>query len=140
MADETTNPVTHHEKSDVPVRTLLWFVVIFLVFAAITHVILYGMYKLYVHQFNQEPPPPRTAMRVPAAVPETPRLQPFPEKGTLPIATTPVIDMVKMHADEQQALDNPGWLDKGKGRVRIPIARAKELVVQRGMAVNGGGQ
>jgi len=37
-----------------------------------------------------------------------------------------------MHANEEEALKNPGWVDKQKGIMRIPIERAKQLVVQRG--------
>ena len=31
--DDLFNPETHHEHSDVPVRPLFWFIVIFIVFA-----------------------------------------------------------------------------------------------------------
>jgi len=137
---ETSNPETHHEKSDVPVRALLWFVVIFIVFAVVVHVLLYGMFKLYVWKFGSEPHPARTAMTMPADanVPQTPRLQPFPSKDVKgeplePTAATPVVDMVEMRQQEQRALDNPGWVDKEHGRVRIPIDTAKQLVLQRGM-------
>jgi hypothetical protein len=40
--------------------------------------------------------------------------------------------MEEMRAAENDALNNPGWVDKQKGIVRIPIERAKQLVVQRG--------
>ena len=76
--------------------------------------------------------PARTAIKAPAQMPQAPRLQPFQQKDTPPYASTPAIDMVEMHASEDEALKNPGWIDKQKGIVRIPIERAKQLVVQRG--------
>jgi hypothetical protein len=36
-----------------------------------------------------------------------------------------------MRAYEEQALNNPGWVDKQKGIVRLPINVAKQLAVQR---------
>lgn len=137
---ESVNKETHHEKSDVSVRALLWFVVIFIAFAIVTHVVLYGLYQGLRWEFRNEAHPPRTAMRLPpdAAIPQTPRLQPFKAKDAqgndmAPNASTPVVDMAEMHAQEQEALDKPGWIDQQKGKVRIPIDRAKQLVLERGL-------
>jgi len=131
------NPETHHETSDVDVRGILWFVVIFVVFAIVTHVFLYFLYSGFQKHFRGDIQPKRTAISVPAQMPQTPRLQPFPQKDQRgsaipPYASTPVVDMDELRASEDAALKNPGWVDKQKGIVRIPIDRAKEIVVQRG--------
>ena len=131
------NPETHHETSDVDVRAILWFVVIFLAFAVVTHLLLYFLYHAFVKEFRGDVQPARTAIKAPAQLPQTPRLQPFPQKDQngnpiSPNASTPVVDMDEMRASEDEALKNPGWVDKQKGIVRIPIERAKQLVVQRG--------
>jgi len=131
------NPETHHESSDVNVRGILWFVVIFVAFAIVTHIFLYFLYAGFQKHFRNDIQPKRTAISVPAALPQTPRLQPFPQqdqRGSAipPYASTPVVDMEEMRASEETALKNPGWADKQKGIVRIPIDRAKEIVVQRG--------
>jgi len=131
------NAETHHETSDVDVRGILWFVVIFLAFAVVTHVLLYFLFRYFTHEFRNDVQPKRTAITTPAQMPQTPRLQPFPQKDQrgseiAPYASTPVVDMVEMHEAEELALKNPGWVDKQKGIVRIPIERAKQLVVQRG--------
>ena len=135
--EDVLNPETHHETSDVDVRGILWFVVIFLAFAVVTHVVLYFLYQFFVHEFRGDIQPARTAIRVPAQLPQTPRLQPFPQKDQhgqpiSPTANTPVVDMVEMRRAEDEALHTPEWIDKQKGIVRIPIERAKQLVVQRG--------
>jgi hypothetical protein len=131
------NPETHHETTDVDVRGILWFVVIFIAFAVVTHLLLYFLYVTFRKEFRADVQPARTAIKVPAALPQAPLLQPFPQKdqkGTpvSPNASTPPVDMAEMRAAEDDALKNPGWVDKQKGIVRIPIDRAKALVVQRG--------
>ena len=131
---EIVNPETHHEKSDVNVRALLWAVVTFIVFAALTHGVLYLQFNIYRKLFRgKSNPPPLTAMVRPAdaSVPPEPRLQPFKAGNRPPDTSTPVVDMEQMRAAEEQALRTPGWVDKQKGIVRLPIEVAKQLAVQR---------
>jgi hypothetical protein len=135
--DDLVNPETHHEKSDVNVRALLWFVVIFVLFAALTHAVLWLQFRYFAELFRGKTNEPLTAIARPAdaAVPPEPRLQPFPmrEGRTVisPVAETPVSDMERMRAREEEALKNPGWVDRQKGIVRIPIEIAKQLALQR---------
>jgi hypothetical protein len=132
------NPETQHEKSDVNVRALLMFLVIFIVFAAVTHVVLWAMFKQFASMARHVTSTPLTQISRPpdASVPQVPRLQPFPTKertGVMmpPNTSTPIVDMEEMRASEEQALNNPGWVDKQKGIVRLPINVAKQLAVQR---------
>jgi hypothetical protein len=139
--DEIVNRETRHEESDVNVRALLWAVVIFIVFAGVTHLVLYLQFHAYARHFRHEAAPPLTMMARPAdaSVPATPRLQPFPTKnheGMMPpYAVTPVTDMAEMRAAEEKKLNEAGWVDQKKGIVRLPIETAKQLVVQRGLPV-----
>ena len=135
---EGVNPETHHEKSDVNVRALLWFAAIFVMFGAATHGIVFVMFKEFAHRARRVTTAPLTEIARPADanVPQNPRLQPFPMKqpgGTTmpPNTSTPVVDMEAMRVTEEQALGNPGWVDRQKGIVRLPINVAKELAVQR---------
>ena len=135
---EIVNPEIHHERSDVNVRALLWFAVIFVIFAAFTQATLWFMFKQFANKARHTTTPPLTAVVRPAdaSIPQTPRLQPFPMRdphGTTipPIVTTPIVDMKEMRATEDQILNNPGWVDKQKGIVRLPINVAKQLAVQR---------
>jgi hypothetical protein len=139
---DIVNPETRHEDSDVNVRALLWAVVIFIVFAFVTHLVLYLQFHAYAKHFRNESSQPLTMMARPAdaSVPPTPRLQPFPSKMhnnqvPPPNTNTPVTDMADMRAAEDASLNNPGWVDKQKGVVRLPIETAKQLVVQRGLPV-----
>jgi hypothetical protein len=49
--------------------------------------------------------------------PPAPRLQDDPRR-----------DLADLRAREQSLLDSYGWIDRGAGRVRIPVARAAELL------------
>jgi hypothetical protein len=135
---EIVNPETHHERSDVNVRALLWFAVIFVVFAAFSHLLLWMMFKYFAGKARNVRSTPLTAIARPAdaSIPRMPRLQPFPNRdprGAMiaPNVTTPVVDMEEMRAIEEKALRNPGWVDRQKGIVRLPIDVAKQLTVQR---------
>ena len=135
---EIVNPETHHERSDVNVRALLMSMAIFVAFAAVSHFVLYGMFKYFAQMARNKTAAPLTdVLRPPdAAIPQGTRLQPFPNRDTrgemtLPIATTPIVDMEQMRATEDQALHTPGWVDRQKGIVRVPIDVAKQLTVQR---------
>ena len=78
--DDIVNPETRHEDSDVNVRALLWSVVIFIVFAFVTHAVLYLQFHAYAKHFRNESSQPLTMMPPPSKVPPTPRLQPFSNK------------------------------------------------------------
>jgi hypothetical protein len=131
--EEIVNVETHHETSDVDVKALLWFVVIFVVFAALTHVALWILFRFYVRLERRQAAGPLTAVSRPADmnVPPEPRLQPFPSKmadGKVlpPNAMTPVPDMVRMREEQDRVLQSYGWVDRQKGVVHIPIEEAKK--------------
>jgi hypothetical protein len=44
-------------------------------------------------------------------------------------------DIAEMHAREDLLLDHYSWIDRASGKVRIPIARAMQLIVQNGLPV-----
>lgn len=133
------NPETHHEHSDVPVRPLFWFIVIFVVFGIVSHVALYLLYKGFVKGERNRMDPPQTQVARPAdaSVPQNqPLLQPFPRGNVAPQRQTPVTDMADMRRAEDAVLKHYGWVDKQHGVVHIPIEEAKKLYAAR-MAVEG---
>ena len=134
------NVETHHEKSDVNVKALLIFLVVFILFAIVTHILLYFMFRFFVRMENGRTNAPLTEIQRPAGmdVPVEPRLQPFPNRTgegrvLAPNANTPVTDMEEMHTNEEKAQSTYGWVDQQKGVVRIPIEQAKQLLLQRGL-------
>ncbi|MGZ5452356.1 MAG: hypothetical protein ACXW5U_31350, partial [Thermoanaerobaculia bacterium] len=127
--NELFNPETQHEHSDVPVRPLFWFIVLFIVFGIASHVVLYLLYKGFVKAERNRMDPPQTQVARPAnaSVPQNqPLLQPFPRAEVAPYRQTPVIDLEDMRRAEEQVLKNYGWVDKQHGVVHIPIEEAKK--------------
>src|SRR6476469_4881331 len=135
--DAIVNPETHHEKTDVSVRALLWFIALIVVFAFVMHFALYLLYKGFVRIERGRNMTKMTEMQRPVDmfVPKNqPLLQPFPKtQDTKPYHNTPVTDLADMRAAEQKALTTYGWADQQKGIVRIPIDQAMQLTLQRGL-------
>jgi hypothetical protein len=140
--DDLFNPETHREESDVPVKPLWWALALFVIFAAITHIVLYFMYQGMLKAERKRMDPPQTTVARPANadIPQNqPLLQPFPHlpatETTASMATpyenTPVTDLIHMRAAEDRVLQNYGWVDQQNGVVRIPIAAAKALMAAR---------
>jgi len=138
--EEIVNVETHHEESDVNVRALLWFVAIFIAFAAVTHVALWLMFKFFVQLERGESNAPLTSIAAPpdANVPQIPRLQPFPTRSGKedvipPYNNTPVTDLADMRRHEDAVLNNYGWVDEQKHIAHIPITEAKKIALQSGI-------
>lgn len=135
--DDLFNPETHHEHSDVPVRPLWIAMIVFLVFAVVSHVVLWFLYKAFVMGERNRDEVPLTAIARPAnaGVPQNqPLLQPFPREGSdgnplPPNRATPVVDLIEMRAAEKAVLDSYGWVDRQHGVVHIPIDEAKNRAV-----------
>ncbi len=101
-----------HEESDLKVKPVAAFG---LGLAIVVALVLIGT-TMMLHPVHQPP----AAMRV---QPPGPLLQPHPRE-----------DLIKLRADEEAALTTYGWADRQAGVVRIPIERAMELTVQRGLS------
>jgi hypothetical protein len=144
--DAIVNPETHHEKSDVSIRAVLWVIVIFIVFGIVAQIALWLLYRRFARMERLRNTAPLTAMQRPAdmSVPQNqPLLQPFPRKlpgGAVqtPTSDTPVTDLADMRAAEQRVLTSYGWVDPQKGVVHIPIDEAMKLTLQQGLPVQGG--
>ena len=111
-----------HETSDVNIRAIFGFAIGLTV---TTMIVGFAVWVLFQY-FNA-----REAKTVfteyPLAVQE-PRLPPEPR-----LQTNPREDLGNLRAHEDQALTSYGWVDKDGGVVRIPIERAMQLVVERGL-------
>jgi hypothetical protein len=146
--DAIVNPETHHEKSDVSIRAVLWVIVIFIVFGIVAQIALWLLYRRFARMERLRNTAPLTAMQRPAdmSVPQNqPLLQPFPRKlpgGAVqtPTSDTPVTDLADMRAAEQRVLTSYGWVDPQKGVVHIPIDEAMKLTLQQGLPVQAATQ
>jgi hypothetical protein len=114
-----------HEPSEINLRGLLVVGVVIIVVGVVTSAALYGMFVFFQSRPAGERPP--SALGLPQPSPPAPRLQ-----------TDPVADWQTLQATEEAALHSYSWADRNAGKVRIPIDRAIELLVQRGLPVAPG--
>jgi len=134
---ELFNPETHHEHSDVPVRPLFWFIVIFIVFGVVSHIALFFLYKAFAQAEKRRMDPPATQVARPASadVPQNqPLLQPFARPNVSPNRSTPVTDLLEMRKAEDRVLQHYGWVDQQRGVVHIPIDEAKKRFASQAAA------
>lgn len=144
--NKPANPNRHgsYERQDLQVPAILYFLLGLLVVTAIGIVGLRGVFAyLERHEKSSQPAVSPLVARVPedsrhvapgyaqSAFPN-PKLE-EDERGQL--------DDIRLK--EENTLYTYGWVDEKNGTVRIPIERAMDLIVQRGLAVRpqgGAGQ
>ena len=114
------------ESDGVSYRGIVVFIVILAVTTFICQGIVVGMFK-YMDAQAIKSSPSRDAMATPT--------------GTLPpgpnLLTDEPANMRHFATTEDEALHTYGWEDKNAGTVRVPIHRAKELILERGLPYAG---
>src|SRR5262245_21375999 len=134
-AEHLENPETRHETSDVNVRGIFGFGIGLAVGTALVALLLFGAFSVMVERFN--PPPTANSSPLTRTRPLVPESREhaesaFPEPRLQPAAAE---DLVKFREAEYRRLNSYGWVDQNAGTVHIPIERAKELALQRGLPV-----
>jgi len=115
-------PHIHHEESDVNVRAILAFG------AGLFAVVVVVMLVVWLFfRFMNRPEAPESAREAMTTGQEL-RLPPEPR-----LQRTPRDDLRAFRAAEDDVLNRYEWVDRGAGVVRIPIAEAMKLTVQRGL-------
>lgn len=118
-----------YERTDLPARPIYLSLGFISVYIALSFVAMYGAtlaYDAFIGSMRPETNP--LVAKVEAPVPPLPRLQARPAK-----------DMEELRAAEAAVLHHYAWVDKGAGKVRIPIDKAIELVAKRGLPARDGG-
>jgi hypothetical protein len=111
-----------HEVSDVNISGLVTFLVGLMVsLAAVVFIIAGFFWFLGERAAKHDPAPPPLAEMRPKQ-PPAPRLQ-----------ASPATEMNAMLDQQEAALRQTKWIDKEQKVVRIPIDRAMQLVVERGL-------
>jgi hypothetical protein len=134
-AEHIENPDVLHETSDVNVRGIFGFGIGLAVGTALVSLLLFGAFSVMVKRFNPPAPPnasPLTRNR--PLVPESRRYanEAFPEPRLQPNV---VEDLKKFREEEYEHLHSYGWVDQNAGVAHIPIQRAMELTLERGLPV-----
>ena len=114
-------PQGRYEKSDASPRVLLYFV---LFIAAI--LVAASLSLIWLFKYFQKAENPGSFIAAPFAterpLPPPPRIQP-----------NPGADMQNYYQSQQNLLNSYGWIDRQNGIVRLPIDRAMELLLERGL-------
>jgi hypothetical protein len=140
MSDETKheNTTDHggYERQDLKVSGILYFLLALVVVTAICLVGLKGLYEFLDRREKALQPPVNPlvtnvpsdtrhiAVGYPQSVFPNPRLE-EDERG-----------LNGIRVEEEKTLNSYGWADEKAGTVRIPIERAMDLLVQRGLPVH----
>ena len=119
---ELERPDVSFEGSDVNVRGVLLTGFGVLLFLYLSGFVLYFVFQHFKHERAEESPPPLPIATHGVALPPEPRLERSPHG-----------DLERFRAAEEFGLTHYQWLDRQKGTVAIPIDRAMDLLVQRGI-------
>jgi len=121
--DSNAAPHNGYERTDASPRGLLRFL---LIMAAILAAVALSLIFLFKHFERRENPASFVAAPFAGAepLPPPPRIQPVPG-----------VDMQSYYQSQQNLLSTYGWVDKQNGIVRLPIDRAMQLLLERGLPV-----
>lgn len=123
--DEISHTTVGHEQDRIPVGAIVKFGLGLGLLMILT---LWGLAALFrVLTARDTSATPATGLRR-ELVPPRPRLQAAPKK-----------DLDQLRQAEDKVLNTYGWIDRDAGQVRIPIDRAMELIVQRGLPFRAAG-
>ena len=117
-----------HEKRDVDVLNLLLIAALLLLVIGICLLVCWGI----LHLLNRE-----------RAAQEGPRMQVAQTAARFPppqLLSQPGSELARVRRDAQTRLSTYGWVDRKAGIAHIPINRAMELLVKRGLPEVGAGQ
>src|SRR5262249_58427564 len=121
------NPDTAHEHADINIGAIVAFIGGLTAVALAIQRSMWGMFKVLENIEEKSDPslPPY------AAVPATNGTD-FPSPS---LQTTPWTDLKALRAEEAAYLHGYGWVDEQAGIARIPIDKAKALLLQKGLPV-----
>ena len=113
-----------HEHTDANVWLIVQFAIWLTIAAIITHLLMWGLFELFVKTRNDAAP----AAEFPLAVQQERRLPAGPR-----LQAIPANEIFEFRQRENAELNEYGWVDRNAGTVHIPIDKAKELLLQRGL-------
>ena len=117
------HPESPYERRDVDVWVVGKFGIALALLCVVCLALLFGLFRFF--EARNGGPKPRFEQSVgidASKLPPEPRLE-----------ESPILDLQRMRAAEDQVLNSYAWIDKQNGIVRIPIGQAMDLLVQRGL-------
>jgi hypothetical protein len=142
--DDGTGPL-NHETTDISLESVGRLTVGFILILCVVSAVMYATYLMLDRRTRGQVDAPRQyAADTDSAVAKeitTPNLMDRPnavDEVGRPAAgpkllTNEPLWLAQFHAQQREALTTYGWVDKEAGVVRVPIERAKQLIVERGL-------
>ncbi len=113
---------TGYETRDANVRGVFYFLVILCVVLILSALLCWGLFKYF--SASRGRPAQASPFAGTRQLPSGPQLQVNPRQ-----------DYLRFRAEQEQSLKSYAWEDRSAGKVRVPIERAMELLLQRGLPV-----
>ena len=123
-------PGAKYEHTDIDTSVGYKFALWLVVAMAISVAIVYGTFFFFEGQTQKAD---AVAQKYPLAVGQT-KTPPLPN-----LQTQPFKDVYLLRKSEAEKLESYGWVDKEGGVTRIPIDRAMEVLLQRGLPARADG-
>ena len=120
---DVDRPEVMHETSDVNAWSIGKFAIALALLCVASMAVLFGLFHYFITQ--EGPMPPKAYSALSEAKVKQP---PAPD-----LEVTEYLDLASQRAAEDAVLNSYGWVDKQKGVVRIPIAKAIDLLAQKGL-------
>jgi hypothetical protein len=118
-----------HERKDVDVPALFTIAFLLLLLGIVIFIVVTSM----MHYFKAHEP---TVTAGRTNIPET-QGEEFPQPR---LEVKPGASLIELRAAEDADLNSYGWIDRNAGTVRIPIDRAMQLILERGLPDVGAGK
>lgn len=148
MADTKSTHGTHApvEGDGISYSGIVWFIVILTVTTLVCQLLMWILLRAMQHQA-----PDAAMAAAPLAPVVTERAAPggrvYPDMVAIgqkngpapPLLVREPVNLETLRAAEHETLTTYGWSDKNAGTYRIPIERAKELLLEHGLPVRSSG-
>ncbi len=126
------------EGDGISYKGLTWSMIALAIITVFCYVIVVGFFK-FMESRAVAGDTPRAPL---AAAPVQPAIQDGRMVGgpaSVPnLLVSEPMNLQKFRADEERQLSSYGWVDQNTGVVRLPIDRAKALLLERGLTVREG--
>jgi hypothetical protein len=122
--DKSHGTTPAYETQDADVRSVFRFLVVMGLVLVFTLVLCWGLFRYF--SAAEAGPNPASPFAETRQLPSGPQLQVNPRE-----------DWLRFHAAQQQALESYAWENRQTGTVRVPIERAMELLLEKGVPVAG---
>jgi hypothetical protein len=142
MADtEHTDFESPTEGDGVSYRGIVWFIVVLVITVLVCQVLVWGLFRVTETYRLNRPEIVRAPLAAPAAQPtiDAGQIHRGPEamaSGPVLLVDEPLV-LEQFRAREEALLHSYGWANQAAQTVRVPIDRAKDLLLERGIAVRG---